>query len=194
MTSYILDEISTFSTLTDFVLLPDYCSVFFTCNLKGKSHWTSRLNHPCRCFFCTFWLTNWHAIKAMPTQFIQFYLDMILIKLQFLININSISIISWVLLSISITISITKTGPYQYQYIINFSNFSLSISIPISISQFFPINISLSMHCATLHCTEGIIYLCVNFFISQRRHSFLYPASCIMDYVITKRSSYFTHR
>ena len=37
-----------------------------------------------------------------------------------------------------------------------------------------------------MHCTEGIIYLCVNFFISQRRHRFLYPASCIMDYVITK--------
>ena len=85
-------------------------------------------------------------------QFIPFYLEMILFKLQFLININSISIISWVLLSISITISITKTGPYQYQYIINFSNFSLSISIPISISQFFPINISLSMHRATLNC------------------------------------------
>ena len=89
-------------------------------------------------------------------QFIPFYLEMILIKLQFLININSISIISWVLLSISITISITKTGPYQYQYIINFSNFSLSISIPISISQFFPINISLSMHCATLFYSSGL--------------------------------------
>ena len=83
-------------------------------------------------------------------QFIPFYLEMILIKLQFLININSISIISWVLLSISITISITKTGPYQYQYIINFSNFSLSISIPISIKQIFLINISLSLHWAAL--------------------------------------------
>ena len=97
--------------------------------------------------------TNWRAIKAMPVKFIPFYLEMTLIKLQFLININSISIISWVLLSISIPISITKTGPYQYQYVINFSKFSLSISIPISISQFFPINISLSMHCATLFHT-----------------------------------------
>ena len=77
-------------------------------------------------------------------------LNGLLIRFQFLINFNSISIISWVLLSISITISITKTDPYQYQYIINFSKFSLSISIPISILQFFPINISLSMHCATL--------------------------------------------
>ena len=92
-------------------------------------------------------------------QFIPFYLEMILIKLQFLININSISIISWLLLSISITISITKTGPYQYQYFINFSNFSLSISIPISILQFFPINISLSMHCATLLYSEHLWYI-----------------------------------
>ena len=79
-------------------------------------------------------------------------MGMILIRFQFLINVNSISIISWVLLSISITISITKTDPYQYQYIINFSKFSLSISIPISILHFFLINISLSMHCATLDC------------------------------------------
>ena len=86
----------------------------------------------------------------MPLQSIQFYMGMILIRFQFLINVNSISIISWVLLSISITISITKTDPYQYQYIINFSKFSLSISIPISILHFFLINISLSMHCATL--------------------------------------------
>ena len=86
----------------------------------------------------------------MPLQSIPFYMGMILIKFQCLINVNSISIISWVLLSISITISITKTDPYQYQYIINFSKFSLSISIPISILQIFLINISLSMHCATL--------------------------------------------
>ena len=86
----------------------------------------------------------------MPLQSTQFYMGMILIRFQFLINVNSISIISWVLLSISITISITKTGPYQYQYIINFSKFSLSISMPISILHFFLINISLSMHCAPL--------------------------------------------
>ena len=89
----------------------------------------------------------------MPLQSIQFYMGMILIRFQFLINVNSISIISWVLLSISITISITKTGPYQYQYIINFSKFSLSISMPISILHFPLINISLSMHCATLLST-----------------------------------------
>ena len=86
----------------------------------------------------------------MPLQSIQFYLGMILIRFQFLINVDSISIISWELLSISITISITETGPYQYQYIINFSKFSLSISMSISILHFFLINISLSMHCATL--------------------------------------------
>ena len=94
--------------------------------------------------------TNWRAIKAMPIQYVPFYLEMTLIKLQFLININSISIISLVLLSISIPISITKAGPYQYQCIINFSNFSLSISIPISISHFFSINIFLSMHYASI--------------------------------------------
>ena len=90
----------------------------------------------------------------MPLQSIQFYMGMILIRFQFLINVDSISIISWELLSISITISITETGPYQYQYIINFSKISLSISMSISILHFFLINISLSMHCATLLWTS----------------------------------------
>ena len=91
--------------------------------------------------------------KPMPCHSITFfplYPGVILIKYWFPININSISIIFSSFLSMSISISITKTAPYQYQYLINFSKFSLSISIPISILQFFPINISLSMHCATL--------------------------------------------
>ena len=105
----------------------------------------------------------------MPLQSIQFYMGMILIRFQFLINVNSISIISWVLLSISITISITKTGPYQYQYIINFSKFFLSISMPISILHLFLINISLSMHCATLVYGTFSRVFCASFYLDLNK-------------------------
>ena len=107
---------------------------------------TDWINHPCHLLLSD----QSPRYKSHVITIYSMIYGMILIRFQFLINVNSISIISWVLLSISITISITKTGPYQYQYIINFSKFSLSISMPISILHFFLINISLSMHCATL--------------------------------------------
>ena len=126
------------------------------------------------CWSATSYHAKLFAMLWKPCHYIYFiWFGVILIKLQFLINVYSISIISWVLLSISITISITKKGPYQCQYVINFSKSSLSISIPISILQIFLINISLSMHCATLVCLTANEYQFLVFWQRwQRWHKF----------------------